>query len=102
MIASATWYALSTWLAYGLPEGTRLTAAWAVNAGPAPLFPLDMGRSLLARGEKEVFELLGPQDAEWKASLPNCTVCRGCNAELEDITKPVSQPRSFHWSGRAG
>lgn len=30
--------------------------------------------------------LLQPMDVEKKLLLPNCTVCRGCNADLEDIS----------------
>ncbi len=31
--------------------------------------------------------LLQPQDEEAKAKLPNCTVCRGCNVELDDMSE---------------
>jgi hypothetical protein len=30
--------------------------------------------------------LLQPMDVEKKSRLPNCTVCRGCNADLVDIS----------------
>ena len=31
--------------------------------------------------------LLQPLDEERKAGLPNCTVCRGCNVELRDMSE---------------
>ena len=43
-----------------------------------------------AAGPKETIRfasLLQPLDEDRKALLPNCTHCRGCNAELKDMSE---------------
>ena len=73
----------------GPDGGAGVDAADEGEVGPAwQQWPPSIQR-ILAGSELgphgSVAPMLGPSDEAERAALPNCTVCRGCNAELEEI-----------------